>query len=342
MTDTAPAAKPTALPQRRGMGLTVREVMVEEASIHPRAVLRNAAIQMLAGPVLLAYLMYVAGEPLYHYIALIEIMLVAGIGAWELWSGREAARRFAVVVVFINMVLVAGFALFLGNPYIAVFQSAMTLAFMVQAYGRRPRKAARAVSWAIALLAVIAISILLIRARALMNDAADAYWRGDYVAAYGKVEEAAPFMAVRGGTKADKAVFAFRRAELAVRAGDARAAGSLVEKAEVLSRNLGVPGRADEETTLDEDDELNKFRKTDPTKADIEALQSSLGYALGSRGIIVLRADAYALRAWGEESRLPSRFLGDFKLRREDMLSPWMTPFIEEESRLGYPGLFLP
>jgi hypothetical protein len=281
----------------------VREFIHEATLIHPPHLLAHAAAIMVGMPLVLAWVVWLSESPSYLYLVLLEPLLLAVMASYDLSRRREGARRFAMSLGLLNYVFAAALSAFSGNLLLVIVAASATCGVCIHIWGRQPRHRMRWVAWLVFLGASAMVSGALVFARAETEAAAKAYAKGDFKEAGVRLERAAWVLELRGGSEAERALLAFRRAELALHGGDADRAERLWARADALGMQVPVESG------------LNPGE-----------LERTLAWSLVNGGSQRLAAATYCARAWGDRPDPGSDLLGAYEEREFDRLT-WMQGF---------------
>ena len=284
MSKSSPQVSQHALPtQRDGGGIVTTNVLSSSELRYSKVTLKSAGRQFVMQAVLLAALMFVCSEMMLRIIIMLEVFLVCLLGASELHRGRESSRRLTLILSMLNFIFVTIFAIFIGNMLLLIAGGVMTVALLIMIGPRVESSKGRIVSWAVLLLGFAALFNVAVFAQVKMNHAREAYIEGDYSKADKIMQQITPFLELRGGQDAERALILFRRAELAYREGRGEEAKELLERCDDLAKTLAVPPEY---------------------LMPAGGLRVTLAFKLVNVGIIDLYARIHALRAWGDAQEM--------------------------------------
>ncbi len=288
----------------------IREVFLSQELVCSPASMRSAALQLLLCPPLLMLIMWFSGEPLTRILLLLEVLLVLGFAALELWKAREASRKLALGVVLLNFLLFGSVVFYMGNFLVLLGLSISTFVFLLQIFEVRFWISSRLTTWSCLAFGFCILCSLAFFGQWQVRVAGKAYQDGDYQHSYQALKRAGYVFPLRGGSRMEQAFLLFRQAELQLRMGKVESARQALLSCQTLSQQLPGP-------------------KQD---ASFKERRASLAYALINKGIPELFAKIHRFRAWKEKPSLEGDPLGEgVRYQSYDQLS-WGQAFFAQVS----------
>lgn len=218
MTDHATSSEP-AVARGAGLGTNTLRVVEEERFRLPREHLVVARFQLLLLPIALCLLLIVCEASIAQILMSAEVLVVSGLAASQLRRRREGARRFAVLLVCVNALLLGLMGWVAGNALIVLLQAGGSVGLLLLLAARYPLRRARTFSWGVAISCYSASLLLAGAGWWSCLQAGQAYRAGDFEGSYRWLDVAEQTAAFRGFGETQRTLIALRRAELQARLG---------------------------------------------------------------------------------------------------------------------------